>query len=325
MSVTESSGIRLVPGAAATTRRTPAPHDPLETHGETRMQVGIHFMNFTLPGAPDTLGTTLARTARAADEGGAAWLTMMDHWFQMEHFATAHDPMLEGYTSLGFAAGQTERLKLGLLVTGVTYRYPGLLAKTVTTLDVLSGGRAMLGIGAAWYEREHRALGVPYPALAERFERLEEALEICLQMWSDDEGPYQGTHYQLAETICVPAPISRPHPPILIGGSGEKKTLRLVARFGDACNLIVGDASEAAHKLDVLRRHCDDVGTDYAAITKSVLIRGLRATDQDVFLRTAEELQAVGIELITVAPNTPDPVGFTTELCEKLLPRLQEI
>ena len=145
--------------------------------------------------------------------------------------------MLEGYTSLGFLAGQTSTMTLGLLVTGVTYRHPGLLAKIVTTLDVLSGGRAQLGIGAAWYEREHRGLGVPFPPVAERFERLEETLQICLQMWSDDDGPYEGRHYQLAETICSPRPISSPRPRILIGGSGERKTLRLVARYADACNL----------------------------------------------------------------------------------------
>ena len=161
----------------------------------------------------------------------------MDHWFQMEQMAPATDPMLEGYTSLGFVAGHTETMTLGLLVTGVTYRHPGLLAKIVATLDVLSGGRAQLGIGAAWYEREHRGLGVPYPPVAERFERLEETLQICRQMWSDDDGPFEGRHYQLAETICSPRPISQPHPPILIGGSGERKTLRLVARYADACNL----------------------------------------------------------------------------------------
>jgi F420-dependent oxidoreductase-like protein len=176
----------------------------------------------------------------------------MDHWFQMEQMWPAEEPMLEGYTTLGFVAGKTERLRLRLLVTGVTYRYPGLLAKTVTTLDVLSGGRAELGIGAAWYEREHRGLGVPFPPLAERFERLEEALQICLQMWSDDNGPYDGKHYQLAETLCSPAPVSSPRPRILIGGSGERKTLRLVATYADACNLF-GDGPVIAHKVEVLR------------------------------------------------------------------------
>ena len=186
-----------------------------------------------MPGGSAALAPAIAETARAADEIGASWFTVMDHWFQMEAFRTAHDPMLEGYTTLAFAAAQTSRLQLGTIVTGVTYRHPALLAKTVTTLDVLSSGRAFLGIGAAWYEREHLALGVPFPTLAERFERLEEAIQIALQMWSDDEGPYDGQHYHLAETINVPAPVSQPRPKIVIGGSGERKTLRMVAQYAD--------------------------------------------------------------------------------------------
>ena len=178
------------------------------------MRVGIHNVRFDFPRAPGSIAPTLAATARAAEQVGVSGFTLMDHWFQMDQMAPATDPMLEGYTSLGFLAGQTETMRLGLLVTGVTYRHPGLLAKIVATLDVLSGGRAQLGIGAAWYEREHNGLGVPYPPLAERFERLEETLQICRQMWSDDDGAFDGRHYQLAETICEPRPITRPHPPI---------------------------------------------------------------------------------------------------------------
>ena len=152
------------------------------------MRVGIHNVRFDFPGAPDSIAPTLAATARVAEEVGVAGFTLMDHWFQMDQMAPATDPMLEGYTSLGFLAGQTQTMRLGLLVTGVTYRHPGLLAKIVATLDVLSGGRAQLGIGAAWYEREHKGLGVPYPPVAERFERFEETLQICRQMWSDDDG-----------------------------------------------------------------------------------------------------------------------------------------
>ena len=191
------------------------------------MELALHFMNFTLPGGSKAIGPTLAATAQAAEESGCSTFTMMDHWFQMEGFATAQDPMMEGYTSLGFVAGKTERITLSLMVTGVTYRYPGLLAKTVTTLDVVSGGRAMLGIGAAWYEREHLALGVPFPPIAERFERLEETIQICNQMWSDNDGPYDGKHYHLAETLCHPAPVQQPRPKILIGGGGERKTCLL--------------------------------------------------------------------------------------------------
>src|ERR1700760_1706292 len=190
------------------------------------MELGVHFIDF-LPGHPAQLGPTLADAAKTAEQAGATMFTLADHFFQMEGVGNAEDPFLEGYTSLGFLAGQTTSIKLALLVTGVTYRYPGALAKTVTTLDVLSQGRSMFGIGAAWYEREHVALGIPYPPVSERFEMLEETLQICLQMWSDDDGPYHGKRYQLAETICEPKPIRRP--PILIGGGGGKKTLRLGA------------------------------------------------------------------------------------------------
>jgi F420-dependent oxidoreductase-like protein len=245
----------------------------------------------------------------------------------MEHFATSYDPMMEGYTSLGFLAGQTRRVRLGLLVTGVTYRRPGLLAKTVTTLDVLSSGRVQLGIGAAWYEREHKALGVPFPPIAERFERLEETLQICRQMWSDDDGPFDGTHYQLAETICRPRPIQRPRPPILVGGSGERKTLRLVAKYADACNLIAADPDVVAHKLNVLAEHCRTEGRDPAEIQRTILARG--ASDPvgapDDFLASMEGYARLGIDLVEVVPIGPDPAGWVSDVCEKILPRLAEI
>ena len=289
------------------------------------MQLGIHFANFTLPGGPQALGPTLAATAKAAEEGGCATFTLMDHWFQMERFATAQDPMLEGYTSLGFVAGLTQRMTLGLLVTGVTYRHPGLLAKIVTTLDVLSGGRAMLGIGAAWYEREHKALGVPFPPLAERFERLEETLQICQQMWSDNDGPYNGTYYQLAETICVPPPIQQPGPKILIGGSGERKTLRLVAKYADACNLFATAPSEVQHKLDVLAGHCDAEGRDMGTIRKTILGMGNPLDDVDAFLTSMEAYAKMGIDLVEIVPRTPDPVALVTQLGETVIPRLAEL
>src|SRR5579862_6698207 len=202
------------------------------------MQLDYHLMRFDWISSPREFGPKVKELAQRVEAVGVRTLSFMDHYFQMDWFAPAEDPMLEGYTALGFVAGSTERLRLRLLVTGVTYRHPGLLAKAVTTLDVVSGGRAELGIGAAWYEREHRGLGVPFPPTAERFERMEEAIQICLQMWSDDNGPYQGRHYQLAETLCQPQPVSRPRPRILIGGGGERKTLRLVAQYADACNLV---------------------------------------------------------------------------------------
>jgi alkanesulfonate monooxygenase SsuD/methylene tetrahydromethanopterin reductase-like flavin-dependent oxidoreductase (luciferase family) len=169
------------------------------------MELGVHFIDF-LPGAPQQLGPTLAATAKAAEDVGATMFTLADHFFQMEAMGRAEDPFLEGYTSMGFLAGQTQRITLAMLVTGVTYRYPGVLAKTMTTLDVLTQGRSMFGIGAAWYEREHLALGVPYPPVKDRFEMLEETLQICLQMWSDDDGPYEGKHYRLADP-----PTAHPH------------------------------------------------------------------------------------------------------------------
>src|SRR5215831_14477752 len=229
----------------------------------TVVRLGIHFMNFTHPGGGSALRAAVGDTAVAAEAAGVDWFTAMDHWFQMEHFATARDPMLEGYSVLSFVAAKTTRLRLSLLVTGVTYRHPGLLAKIVTTLDVLSRGRAELGIGAAWYEREHRALGVPFPTLAERFERVEEAIQICLQMWSDDDGPYEGRYYQLAETLCRPQPVSEPRPRILIGGRGGPKMMRLLARYGDAANLVgPADAASVRVLVDRLRHHCDDEGRD---------------------------------------------------------------
>jgi F420-dependent oxidoreductase-like protein len=290
------------------------------------MQLGIHFANFTFPGGPENLGPTLAAAATAAEEGGCSTFTVMDHWFQMEQWATAQDPMLEAYTALGFVAGQTQRMALSVLVTGVTYRQPGLLAKTVTTLDVLSGGRAMLGIGAAWYEREHLGLGVPFPPLGERFERLEETLQICQQMWSDDDGPFAGTHYQLAETICRPRPIQQPRPPILIGGSGERKTLRLVARYADACNLFaMGGPDVVKHKLEVLDGHCETEGRDPAAIRRTIIGAGDPLADTDAFLAAMEDYAKLGIELVMFTPMGPDPVGVVKELGEKVVPRLTQI
>jgi F420-dependent oxidoreductase-like protein len=289
------------------------------------MELGIHFANFTFPGGTENLGATLAATAVAAEDAGCSTFTLMDHWFQMEEFAPAQDPMLDGYTSLGFLAGQTSRLRLGLLVTGVTYRHPGLLAKTVTTLDVLSGGRAQLGIGAAWYEREHKGLGVPFPPVSERFERLEETLQICHQMWSDDDGPYNGKHYQLAETICSPSPISQPRPKILIGGSGERKTLRPVAAHADACNLFAMGPDVVRHKLEVLAAHCEQEGRDPAAIQRTILGFGDPVDDPDGFLTLMEQYANLGIDLVEVMPLGPDPVAFVSQLGDKVIPRLAEL
>ncbi|KRE54008.1 LLM class F420-dependent oxidoreductase [Phycicoccus sp. Soil748] len=239
------------------------------------MRLGLQVSYFSWPGAPASIGPTFGRIVRDAEGAGLSSLWVMDHFFQISMIGPPDLDMLEGYTALAFAAGQTTRIELGTLVTGVTYRHPGLLAKTVTTLDVLSGGRAWLGIGAAWNEEEHRGLGVPYPSTGERFERLEETLQICLQMWAGDDRAYEGKHHLLERPLNVPQSLRRPHPPILIGGGGEKKTLRLVAQYADACNLFDNGLGPAGipRKLDVLRRHCEDVGRDYADIEKTVLAR----------------------------------------------------
>ncbi|MGA8295931.1 MAG: LLM class F420-dependent oxidoreductase [Acidimicrobiales bacterium] len=260
------------------------------------MQIGLHVSNFTFPGGPPTLRDDLARIAAAAEELGFAKLSVMDHLWQIEMIGPPEHEMLEAYTTLGYLAGKTERIELLAWMTAVVYREPGLLAKAVSTLDVLSGGRAGLGIGAAWFEGEARGLGLPFPSTAERFERLEEALQICLQMWSNSDGPFAGKHYSLARTLNSPQPISRPHPPIVIGGGGERKTLRLVAKYAQACNLFA--SGELAHKLDVLRRHCDDVGRDYDEIEKTVSGRldpGPSGENIDVLVASLREMADLGV------------------------------
>jgi F420-dependent oxidoreductase-like protein len=289
------------------------------------MLLGVHCANLTWPGGPDALGTTLAGVARTADQGGVTTLTMMDHYFQMEHLGGPAEPMLEGYTSLGFLAGRTSRVELGLLVTGVSYRHPGLLAKIVTTLDVLSQGRAMLGLGAAWYEREHLGLGVPYPSTRERFERLEETLQIVKQAWHGG-GRFDGTHYRLEELTLVPQPLQPGGPRIVVGGTGERKTLRLVAQYADACNLFATGTDDVKHKLEVLRGHCDTVGRDYDEIARTITGSQTRPLDDvDAWLGLMQEYADLGIGQVWVGPDAADPVGWTEQMCEQVLPRLAEI
>lgn len=239
------------------------------------MKVGLQILSFNWPGSPENIGPKLAEIASTADEVGFESIWVMDHLFQMDLASmdlSPEQPMLDGYTALSYIAAVTKRVRLGTMVTGVVYRYPGHLVKIVSNLDVLSGGRANLGIGAAWYEREALGLGLPFPPLKERFERLEETLQIAKQMWSGEVKPYNGQHYQLAEPINNPMPLSKPHPPILIGGTGEKKTLRLVAQYADACNFFtfIGN-EEITRKLDVLKRHCEDVGRPYDEIERTAL------------------------------------------------------
>ena len=233
------------------------------------MELGLHVSDFTWPGGPTAIARDLTRVATAAEDAGFAKLSVMDHVWQIGHIGPPEHEMLEAYTTLGYLAARTSRIQLLAWVTGVVYRAPGLLAKMATTLDVLSEGRAWLGIGAAWNEEEARGLGLPFAPVAERFERLEEALQICLQMWGDEDKPYEGRHYRLERTLNSPQALTRPHPPILIGGGGERKTLRLVAQYADACNLFAG--VDYQHKLDVLRAHCEAIGRDYDEIQKTVM------------------------------------------------------
>lgn len=288
------------------------------------MELGYHVPIFDIDGGTTAIAGELARVGEAAEASGATWLSLMDHFFQIEPTGLpAEANMLEGYTTLGFLAAHTSRIDLGLLVTGVTYRHPGLLAKTVTTVDVLSGGRAWLGIGAAWFEREHHGLGVPYPPVAERFERLEETLQICAQMWDpDNNGPFEGKHYQLAETLCNPQPINQPK--VMIGGSGERKTLRLVAQYGDACNLF-GSPEEVAHKLDVLRRHCDDVGRNVDDIRVTILAHdGPEPGATDEFVRAMADYAKVGVHTAIVMPPGGSPAKWIDGIAP-VVPQLAEL
>jgi alkanesulfonate monooxygenase len=260
------------------------------------MEIGLHIADFTFPGGPAGLRDDLTRIVTTAEEAGFEKVSVMDHLWQIGLLGPPEHEMLEAYTTLAYLAARTSKVDLVSWVTAVVYREPGMLAKLVTTLDVLSGGRAWLGIGAAWNDAEAHGLGLPFPPTAERFERLEETLQICLQMWSEDDGPYNGKHYQLERTLNSPQALRKPHPPILIGGGGEKKTLRLVAKYAQACNLF--PSPELEHKLDVLREHCQAVGRDYDEIEKTVMLGldpGERGENIDSILESLQKLAALGI------------------------------
>lgn len=297
------------------------------------MRLGIQVDRFAYPGGDGAIGPAFAAVARRAEAAGFASLWVMDHFFQLPHIGPTEDPMLEGYAALAFAAASTERIKLGTLVSSVTYRHPGVLIKTATTLDVLSGGRTYFGIGAGWFEREHVGLGIPFPPLAERFERLEETLQLAGQMWSGQVEPFAGRHYDLAEPLCRPLPLQRPHPPIMIGGGGERKTLRFVAKYGDACNLVAfRGMEELPRKLEVLRGHCDTEGRSYDEIEKTAL--DLLHVTRDGRDGTMSPQQAVdrlgqladlGIEHVMVKiPNAADPATFDL-LATEVVPKVAEL
>ena len=271
------------------------------------MKLGLQIVRFDWPGSPDNIGPTLGRIGRAADDAGLASLWVMDHFYQIPGLGPVQDPMLEAYATLGYLASVTARIRLGTMVTGVVYRHPGILIKTATTLDVLSGGRAYFGIGAAWFEREALGLGVPFPSTKTRFELLEDTLRAAHQMWAGQTAPFDGRHVRMTEPVLQPPSLTRPHPPILVGGSGERKTLRLVAQYADACNLFTGNLDMLRHKLDVLRRHCDDVGRPYDDIERTVLgsvTVGPSAPSVSKLIETCRRLGEVGIQHFIVSiPN----------------------
>ncbi|QKG26304.1 LLM class F420-dependent oxidoreductase [Actinomadura verrucosospora] len=286
------------------------------------MRIGLQVPSFTFPGGPDQIGPTFARIAKDADQGGLHSLWVMDHFFQIDMVGPADEPMLEGYTALAYAAALTQRITLGTLVTGVTYRHPGILVKTVTTLDVLSGGRAWLGIGAAWNEEESRGLGVRFPPTAERFERLEETLRIAHQMWEGDESPFEGEHYRLERPLNSPPSVRRPHPRILIGGTGEKKTLRFVAKYADACNIF--DGEELPRKLEVLREHCEREGRDYDEIEKTSLTFFTGTPSVGAAVDAVGRLAEQGVDEVIFSQGTgQDLTGLLAEALaqtEKIVP-----
>jgi F420-dependent oxidoreductase-like protein len=266
------------------------------------MKLGLHVTSFTWPDAPESIPAKFRNIARTAEDAGFASISVMDHFFQMEQMGDPAQPMLEAYSALNYLAASTTRMKLGALVTGVTYRHPGALIKAVSTLDVLSSGRAEFGIGAGWYEREARGLGLPFPPLKERFERLEETLQIAHRMWSGDGTPYEGKHYTLHEPTNSPQPVTRPHPPINIGGLGERKTLRFVAQYADATNLFsFAGADFVRAKLDVLRRHCEAVGRPYEDIETTGLVDlDLRTTSVEKAIAKLRELSDAGLQRVMI-------------------------
>ncbi len=296
------------------------------------MKIGLQIIRFNWDGvAPQQIGAKVAEISRTADAVGFDSLWVMDHFFQMEMPARgldAQQPMMDGYTLLSFMAGHTQRATLGTLVTGVHYRQPGHLIKIVTNLDVLSGGRAMLGIGAGWYERESRGLGFPFPPVAERFERLEETLRLAKQMWADDPSPFQGKHYQLAEPINHPQPLSKPHPRILIGGSGEKKTLRSVAQYADACNLFAYAGQEGVQqKLDILKAHCDALGRDYDTIERTTLDTatiGMGGTPTQMIER-CQQMAAVGVQHVIFNMPMDYLIAPIETIGREVIPAIREL
>lgn len=286
------------------------------------MELGLHIADFTWTGGTPVLGETLARHARDAEDAGVVRITVMDHFWQLGgDIGPWEHEMLEAYTTLGFLAAQTRSVLLHTLVTSVANRPPAVLAKQISTLDVLSGGRAGLGIGAAWFEAEAEGLGIPFPPLAERFERLEETVRICLQMWSGSQEPFEGRHYRLGRTLNAPQPLRRPRPYLMIAGGGERKTLRLVAQYADACN--IGAGPQAGRKLEVLARHCEEIGRDPAEVERTAMTSVRPTTTRDDLLRELEGLAAVGFTAVYVYSTGFSEPSRVVDLLASVVPEVR--
>jgi F420-dependent oxidoreductase-like protein len=291
------------------------------------MKIGLQIPRFHWAGGPPSISENLAAIARTADAAGLASIWLMDHLFQIRSIGAVEEEMLEAYTTLGFLAAHTHTVRLGTMVTGVHYRHPGVLIKQVTTLDVLSGGRAWLGIGAGWYERESRGLGVPFPSLSERFVRLEETLKIAHAMWRGDVSPIYGKQFQLAEPLNSPAPVSQPRPPILVGGGGERTTLRLVARYADACNLFTRyGRRDLTRKLDKLRGYCEEFGRPYADIDRTSLGQWdpLRKSAQQI-VDELGELHAMGFTTAIASLRAVETLRPIEILARDVIPHAERL
>jgi F420-dependent oxidoreductase-like protein len=291
------------------------------------MKLGLQISRFRWPGGPPQVPATLASIARTADEAGFASIWLMDHFFQIGSVGKAEDDMLEAYTTLGFLAVHTKRARLGTLVSGVHHRHPGVLIKQVTTLDVLSEGRANLGIGAGWYQRESQGLGIPFPSLNQRFERLEETLKIAHQMWRGDTTPFYGKHFQLAEPINSPQALTQPHPPILIGGGGERRTLRLVAQYADACNLFARlPVYDLARKLEKLRDYCDEVNRPWTSIEKTALANwNLARQPVQKILDRLRELRELEFDTVIASVAGIETLQPIEVLARDVFPRAEQL
>jgi F420-dependent oxidoreductase-like protein len=292
------------------------------------VKLGLQISSFTWPGGPAQIGPTLGRVVRAADDAGFDSIWVMDHFFQIRSVGAATEPMLEGYTALGFMAANSSRARLGLMVGGVHYRLPGLWAKATTTLDVLSGGRAWLGIGAAWNEQESRGLGFPFPPLGERFELLEDTLRFVHDMWQGERGtekPFEGKHVRAMHLLNSPQALSRPHPPILVGGGGERKTLRLVAQYADACN-VFGAPPMLQRKFEILRHHCADVGRDPEQIERTTLQNvNLKAESPAQVVDRFGELGDAGAQHVIVGVHDVHDVSNIERIGRDVIPQLKAL